>query len=174
MVYLKRILALVFLWFLCVPVIYDASAHSMFNSETEKIGGYKMQIATLPEIPNQDEKFQLLFRALDSDDKELEKFRMGVRIYYNDQLVDNIPPQVHTNGHWETDYIFHESGNHIVRVDLYDIQDNGEPLTYTFNVSTLNPFGYAFGYIISSGGIACFGIIIWIIISNKRKMKTRP
>jgi len=169
---LHRIFALAFLWFLCVPVIYDASAHSMFNSETEKIGGYKMQIATLPEIPNQDEKFQLLFRALDNDDKELEKFRMGVRIYYNDLLVDYIPPQVHTNGHWETDYVVLEamdeyesqvdqSNTNNKHILLYLTQDLGfsiDPHTHTYNMADVTKLISDQGAISSTviGGVKAF------------------
>ncbi len=170
---LSRLFLVIFFGFLVTPVLYDASAHSMFNSATQKIGNYKVQVATIPEIPTTGEKTQILFRVLDDADNEVEKFRMGVRIFYNDALVDTIPPQYHEGGHWDTNYVFRESGNHIFRADLYDVAENGGIISYTFNISTLNPFGYIFIYVISAGGIACLAIIVWILISRK-KMKTKP
>ncbi|MGI0082374.1 MAG: hypothetical protein ACREAF_06840 [Nitrosopumilaceae archaeon] len=146
----------------------------MFNSATQKIGNYKVQVATIPEIPATGEKTQILFRVLDDADNEVEKFRMGVRIFYKDVLVDTIPPQYHEGGHWDTNYVFRESGNHIFRADLYDVAENSGIISYTFNISTLNPFGYIFIYVISAGGIACLAIIVWILISRKKRMKTRP
>ena len=164
---LDRLLIIVFFGLL-TTTIYDAGAHQLFNSADERIGNYRIQIATLPEIPTVNEKSQILFRVLDSDDKEVDKFRMGIRIYYDDLLVDTLPPQYHENGHWETDYVFHEPGNHIFRVDLYDVRENGNVLTYTFNISTLNPFGFIFYYTVISGGIAGIGIMIWAILSKKK------
>lgn len=161
-------LVLIIFTFLILP-IYNASAHSLFNSSEEKIGNYRVQIATLPEIPTVGEKSQILFRVLDDDEKEVDRFRMGVRIYFNDELVDTIPVQYHEKGHWETDYVFDSPGNHIFRVDLYDVRENGDIITYTFNVSTLNPFGYIFYYVIIAGGFGGFGIIIWSILSRKKK-----
>src|SRR5574341_1290842 len=136
--------------------IHEASAHSLFNSSEEKIGNYRIQIATVPEIPTVGEKSQILFRVLDNDENEVDGFRMGARIYFNDELVDTISPQYHDKGHWETDYVFSRPGNHIFRVDLYDVKESGGIITYTFNVSTLNPFGYIFYYVIIAGGFGGF------------------
>ena len=164
----SQVFLIIFFGFLIMSPIYDASAHSLFNSADEKIGTHRIQIATLPEIPTVNEQSQILFRVLDDDEKEVEKFRMGARIYYNDVLVDTFPTQYHENGHWETDYVFTHPGIHIFRVDLYDIADNGGVLTYTFNVSTLNPFGYIFYYVVIAGGIASSVLIIWSILSRKK------
>ena len=174
MMSLGRLFLVVFFGFSLTPAIYDASAHSQLNSATDWIGNYKVQIATLPEIPTTGEKNQILFRVLDNNDNEVEKFRMGFRIYYNDMLVDTMPPEFHEGGHWETDYVFHESGNHVFRVDLYDVGENGGIITYTFNVSTLTSFGNYFLYVISAGGIACMVLVIWILLSRKRRMTAKP
>ena len=167
MINLSQVFVIIFLGFLVISPMYYSSAHSLFNSADEKIGRYRVQIATLPEIPTINEQSQILFRVLDEDEKEVGKFRMGTRIYYNDVLVDTFPVQYHENGHWETDYVFTHPGIHIFRVDLYDIADNGV-LTYTFNVSTLNPFGYIFYYVVIAGGIAGIGLIIWSLLSRKK------
>lgn len=172
MVNASYLFLMIFVGLMIFP-IYDASAHSLFNSSEEKIGNYRVQIATLPEIPTVGEKSQILFRVLDNDEKEVDRFRMGVRIYFNDELADTIPPQYHENGHWEIDYVFDRPGNHIFRVDLYDVRENGGIITYTFNVSTLNPFGYIFYYVIIAGGFGGFGIIIWSVLTRK-KNRTRP
>ncbi|MGQ0795574.1 MAG: hypothetical protein ACT4N5_05240 [Nitrosopumilaceae archaeon] len=168
-----QIFVMILLSIVIISPIYYTSAHSLFNSSEEKIGSHRVQIATLPEIPTVNEKSQILFRVLDDNELEVDKFRMGARIYYNDVLVDTFPAQYHDDGHWETDYTFTQPGIHIFRVDLYDIAENGGVITYTFNISTLNPFGYIFYYIIIAGGFGGSGLVIWSILSRK-KIKTKP
>jgi hypothetical protein len=179
------LLLILFLSALAIPIIHNASAHSQLNSNSEAIGNYEVQIATVPEIPAANDPFKLEFRVLNYDsstnylnsfntqNSEVDHFRMGIRVFYNDQLIDTIPPQSYNGGHWETTYTFHESGNHIVEVDLYDVGKNGETYTYKFNVSALNVFGPIFVYIISAGGLGCFAILVWILIS-KKKIKAKP
>lgn len=162
------------------PMIHYASAHSPLNSGDESIGNYEVQVATDPEIPAANQPFKLSFRVLnyqsasnilDSFDtrlSEVNHFRMGVRIYYNDKLVSTIPVQEFRGGQWSTNYVFHESGNHVMFVDLYDVGPGGQPLTFIFNISVLDIFGPVFVYIISAGGLACFVLLGWIIITKKR------
>ena len=165
---------------LLFPAINYASAHENLNSGDETLGNYEVQIATDPEIPSANQPFKLTFRVLNHQSSsnilnslntqlsEVNHFRMGVRIYYNDNLVGTVPVQSFDGGEWSTSYVFHESGNHIVNVDLYDVGPNGKTLTYTFNVSVLNIFGPMFQYIISAGGIGCFVILSWILVTRKK------
>jgi hypothetical protein len=178
-------LLLLFLGVLVIPAIQSASAHSAFNSNDETIGNYEVQVATIPEIPAANEPFKLEFRVLNyaqstnylnsfnTQNSEVDHFRMGVRIFYNDKLIDTILPQSHDGGQWDTTYTFHEPGNHVFEVDLYDVGKNGETYTYDFNVSAVNVFGPIFVYIISAGGLGAFVLIIWAVIT-KRRMKAKP
>ena len=53
--------------------------------------------------------------------------------------------------------------------DLYDISENW--CTYTFNVSTLNPFGYiCYYYVGIARGFVGSGLIIWNLPSKKSKL----
>ena len=179
------LLLLLFLCVLVIPAIQSASAHSEFNSDSETIGNYEVQVATIPEIPSANEPFKLEFRVLNyvqstsylnsfnTQNSEVDHFRMGVRVFYNDKLIDTIPPQSHDGGQWVLPYTFHESGNHVVEVDLYDAGPNGEMLTYQFNVSAVNLFGPLFVYIISAGGLGAFVLIIWALIT-RRRMRAKP
>ena len=157
---------LVFLIFFSTS-IYTADAHSLFNSAESTIGDYRAQIATLPEIPSTGAKSQILLRVTDRNLNEVDRFTIGIRIFFNDGEVDTIPPQTHDGGHWQTDYVFQRSGNHIFRVDLYDVAKDGGIITYTFNVSTQNPFGYIFIYSIAAGSMG-FAIILGYIYLPKR------
>ena len=87
-------------------LISDADAHPLFNSGEEWIGDYRIQIATLPEIPAVDEKIQVLLRVVDVDFQELENFTLGIRIFYHGEQVGAIMPTIYQNGHVEIDYIF--------------------------------------------------------------------
>ena len=166
------------------PTANFASAHNNLNSDDQTIGNYELQVATDPEIPEANHPFKLSFRVLNHQSasnilnslntqvSEVDHFRMGVRIYYNDQLVGTIPVQSFSKGEWSTYYTFHETGNHIVSVDLYDVGPNGGILTYTFNITVLNVFGNIFPYIISSGGIAFLVLTGWVLVT-RRKVKPK-
>jgi hypothetical protein len=171
------IMAIVLLLF---PTTNWASAHNNLNSDDQTIGNYELQVATDPEIPEANHPFKLSFRVLNHQSasnilnslntqiSEVDHFRMGVRIYYNDQLVGTIPVQSFSKGEWSTYYTFHETGNHIVSVDLYDVGPNGKTLTYTFNITALSVFGNIFPYIISSGGIGFVVIVVWALMTRKK------
>jgi len=155
-------------------IIYEAAAHSLFNSAESTIGDYRVQIATLPEIPSTGEKSQILLRVTDRDLNEVDRFTSGIRIFFNGEEVDMIPPQTHDSGHWQTDYVFQRSGNHIFRVDLYDVAKDGGVITYTFNVSTQNPFGYIFIYSIAAGSIGFAIILGYIYLPKRLRSRTKP
>ena len=166
-----QMLKLIFLFFAIMPVINlipEAEAHALFNSGEEWIGDYRVQIATLPEIPAVDEEIQVLFQVVDGDFQELDQFTMGIRIFYDGEQIDAIMPQMYQNGHMEMDYIFEMSGNHIFRVDLYNISQDGRVLTYTFNIGAQNTFGFIFIGAITMGGIMTAIIFIYVYVSKRR------
>ena len=166
-----QIMKLFFLFFLIIPTINlfsDADAHPLFNSGEEWIGDHRVQISTLPEIPAVDEEIQVLLRVVDADFQELDQFTLGIRIFYGGEQIDAIMPKTYQNGHVEMDYIFENSGNHVFRVDLYDVSKDGQPLTYTFNLSAQNPFGFIFIGAITTGGIITAIIFMYVYLSKRR------
>ena len=148
-------------------IFSQASAHSLFNSAEQFLGGYRVQIATLPEFPNVGETSQLLLRVTDADFNEVDRFTIGIRIFFNDEQVDNLPPKSIEDSHWITDYVFERPGNHIFRVDLYDMPGTSGVLTYTFNMSTQSPFGYIFFISISTGAIIFIVVIAYIYLPKR-------
>ncbi|MFZ0184528.1 MAG: hypothetical protein WBV92_01775 [Nitrosotalea sp.] len=175
-----RFTALVVIALLLFPTTNFASAHNNLNSEDETIGNYELQVATDPEIPEANHPFKLSFRVLNHQSasnifnslntqlSEVDHFRMGLRIYYNDELVGTIPVQNINKGEWSTYYTLHETGNHVVDFDLYDVGPDGKTLTYVFNITILSVFGNIFPYIISSGGIAFLVIVVWALMTRKK------
>ena len=170
-----QMLKLIFLFFAIMPVINlipETEAHPLFNSGEEWIGDYRVQIATLPEIPAVDEEIQVLFQVVDADFQELDQFTMGIRVFYNGEQIDAIMPKMYQNGHMEMDYIFEMSGNHIFRVDLYNISQDGRVLTYTFNIGAQNTFGFIFISAVSMGGIMTAIIFIYVYFSRRKAKST--
>jgi len=166
-----QIMKFIFLFFVIMPMINlipGVEAHPLFNSGEEWIGDYRIQIATLPEIPAVDEEIQVLFQVVDADFQELDQFTMGIRVFYDGEQIDAVMPKMYQNGHMEMDYIFEMSGNHVFRVDLYDIADDGRPLTYTFNISSQNTFGFVFISAVTMGGIMTAIIFIYVYWSKRR------
>jgi len=166
----KRSVFLIFILLLSSVSVFDyAYAHSMFNSAEKFESGYRVQVATLPEFPQIGEPSQFLIRVTDGDFEEVDRFRMGIKIYYNGELVDTIPSKSIEGSHWNIDYVWKYSGNHIVKVDLYDMGENQGVVTYTFNMGTQNPFGYIFFVAITVGAMGL--VIVAGIIYLPKKFK---
>jgi len=92
----KRSVFLIFVLLSSSSIFVDADAHSMFNSGEKFEAGYRVQVATLPEFLEIGEPSQFLVRVTNGFDyEEVEKFTMGIRIYFNEQQVDTIPPKSH-------------------------------------------------------------------------------
>ena len=167
----KRSVFLIFILLLSSVSIFDyAYAHSMFNSSEKYEAGYRVQVATLPEFPQIGEPSQFLVKVTEGFDyEEVDRFRMGIRIYYNEELVDTIPPKSIEGSHWDIDYVWKNSGNHIVKVDLYDMGGKSGVITYTLNMGTQNPFGYIFFIAISVGAMGLAVVAGYIYFTKKFK-----
>ncbi len=170
----KRSVFLIFiLLFSSSTLFVDAFAHSMFNSGEKFEAGYRVQVATSPEFPEIGEPSQFLVRVTEGFDyEEVDRFTMGIRIYYNEELVDTIPPKSIQGSHWDIDYVWKNSGNHIVEVDLYDMGGKQGVLTYTFNMGTQNPFGYIFFLAITVGAMGLV-IVVGIVYLPKKFKKSK-
>jgi hypothetical protein len=147
-----------------------AYAHSMFNSAEQTYGGYRVQVATAPEFPQIDEPSQFLIKVTKGIEYEdVDSFTMGIRVFYNDQQIDAIPPTVIESSHWDFDYVWKNIGNHIVRIDLYDMEGSDGVLTYTFNMGTQSPFGFLFIGAITTGAFVFLGVMVYIYLPKIRK-----
>jgi len=160
------IFVLIFSFYSGLDSVY---AHSMFNSAEQFYGGYRVQVATTPEFPQIDEPSQFLLRVTDEDYVEVNRFTMGIRVFYNDQQVDTIIPTSVESGHWDFDYVWRNTGNHIVKIDLYDMPGTDGVLTYTFNMGTQSPFGIVFIGAITTGAFVFLGVMLYIYVPRISK-----
>ena len=157
-------------FFLIFVIIFSSYAgfdlaygHSMFNSAEESYGGFRVQVATAPEFPQIDEPSQFLIKVTKGFDYEdVDDFTMGIRVFYNDQQVDAIPPTSIQGSHWDFDYVWRNTGNHIVKVDLYNAEGAEGVLTYSFNMGTQSPFGVIFIGAITAGALVFVGVMLYI------------
>ncbi len=167
--------------FLILALIFSAHSgtsaaygHSMFNSAEESYGGFRVQVATAPEFPQIGEPSQFLIKVTEGADyEEVDSFTMGIRIYHHDQQIDAIPPTEIKGAHWDFDYTWKNIGNHIVKIDLYDMSDSQGILTYTFNMGTQSPFGFVFIGAITTGAFVFVGIMLYIYLPEIRRMLSR-
>lgn len=153
-------------------LIQDSFSHSLFNSAGQRIGKFYVQIATDPEIPTTGDVSKILLRISTDENVEVTDIPITITITKNGLEVDKLPQIVVTNGHYEFDYKFPEPGNYVFYIDLVDLYFSGKTITYNFNLSTLNPFGYIFYSLISFAVATPLVIIAIIFIANKRR-KTR-
>ncbi|MDH3361914.1 MAG: hypothetical protein OEW86_01675 [Nitrosopumilus sp.] len=148
----------------------DANAHSMFNSAESFEAGYRVQVATAPEFPQIEEPSQFLVKVTKGFEyKDVDRFTMGMRIFFNGQQVDTIPPTSIEGSHWDFDYVWRTQGNHIVKIDLYDMEGRDGIITYTFNMGTQSPFGIIFFSSIIVGALVLMGIMIYIYLPTMFK-----
>ncbi len=165
----RSVFLILILIFSSAPIFDEAYAHSMFNSSEKFEAGYRVQVATAPEFPQINEPSQFLVRVTDGDFKEVERFTMGIRVYFNDQQVDSIPPKSIEGSHWDFDYVWRQQGNHIVKIDLYDVEGKDGIITYTFNMGTQSPFGIIFFSAIIVGALVFAGMMIYIYLPKMLK-----
>jgi hypothetical protein len=150
--------------------IKDIYGHQLFNSSGQKIGKYYVQVATDPEIPTTGQNTMIMMRISSTDGTELSRVPISIEITKNGQDIDKIPNFDVMNGHHEFGYKFMEPGNYVFYVYLQDIyHSGGNTITYTFNISTLNPFGYIFYSLISFAVAAPFVVMAIIFITNRRR-----
>jgi hypothetical protein len=163
-------LPIYFSFFICLGV-YEV-IHSPFSTDSTRIGNYEIKIETTPPVPDVGKNTSIHFLVLDENGKPIDNFRMGIQIYHNDDLENSFPPADHSLGRYDLNYVFRESGNHVIRVDLWDLK-NGEVLSHAFNVGVLNFYMNMFTYLVIAGLTGAVGIIIAIIIFQKKISKTR-
>lgn len=168
---LRSSIVIILLVLTTIPIFSEAGAHSSFNSAESTLGGYRVQVATLPEFPQIGETSQLLFRVTDLNLEEVDGFTLGARIFYNGQQVDTIPPESYKEGHITMDFVWQNSGNHVIRVDLYDMEGTSGVQTYTFNMGTQSPFGYIFIIAITIGALFLGIVVAYIYFPEKLKSK---
>ena len=162
----NRSVFLIFVFIFSIISGFDTVyAHSMFNSAEQTLGDYRVQVATTPEFPQLDESSQFLIKVTQGFEyKEVDNFTMGIRVYYNEQQVDTIPPTLVNGAHWDLDYVWRNIGNHVVKVDLYDMEGSDDVLTYTFNMGTQSPFGIIFISAITTGAFVLLGVMLYIFL----------
>jgi hypothetical protein len=146
-------------------------AHPPFSTDSARIGNYEIKVETTPAVPEVGTDTKIHFEVLDENARPVDNFRIGIQIYYNDDLVKSFPPANHDLGNFDLSYTFRESGNHVIRADLFDLR-NGGVLSYTFNVGVLNFYMSLFTYLIIAGLAGAAGILI-AIFAFQRKLWTR-
>lgn len=152
------------------------------NSQSQVIGNYEVVVTTDPVSPAINKITHIQFKVYNynqgsSYDKlnyaeiAVNHFTMGVRIYHNDELVHEISPQYHDGSSWSTDYVFTESGNHVLKIDLYGFDKDNKVVTYLFNIPVTTEFGPIFQYLLVAAAAAFAIILIWIKITMKKNTR---
>ena len=157
---------------LTLVVIVPAEGHQMFNSEEEKIGGYKISVATDPEIPGPGNPSRLLVAITDYDSRDIIDVKAWIKILKDDILIHEVVPKIYSAGHIDIGYTFPESGLYIVEVGV--ITPEGKEIMSKFNIGIIQTFGYIFFAMILVGAFTPPTIVGAILINRRRKAKQAP
>ncbi len=164
----KHLLLMVYFSFFVGLVTYEI-LNPPFSSDAAKVGNYEVQVATTPSVPDIGKDTKIHFLVLDDNGNPVDNVRMGVKVYYGDELTKEIPPDNYP-GSWDADYVFQEPGNHVFKVNLFDPK-TGSVDSYDFNITTLSLYTSIFIVLVIAGVGGAAGIIIAILFFTKR---TRP
>jgi hypothetical protein len=161
----KYLLLVIFLGFFAGLVAYEIT-YPPFSTDAEKIGNYEVQVSTIPSAPNVGKDTEIHFLVLDQNGRQVNKIRMGLKIYHNGVLMKEFSQGDHP-GAWDIDYVFQEPGNYVFRVGMFDMNTgNIEP--YMFNITALDPYLSIFPVLLIAGAGCAAGIIVAILIFTKR------
>lgn len=159
-------LCYIFALLIIMALIPTVEAHQLFNSEEQKIGGYKIKITTDPEIPGPGNPSRILLAITDYDSNDLIDVMVGLKLFKNDVLIHQVTPRVYNTGHIEVPFTFPESGIYIAEVEIPD--GSGNVISSKFNLSIIQTFGYIFYSMIIIG--ACFPpTLLGVIFFMKRR-----
>ena len=164
----KYLLLVIYFSFFAGLVTYEIM-HPSFSTDAAKVGNYEVQVSTTPSVPNVGGDTKIHFVVLDQNGNQVDKIRMGLEIYYNDNLMKEFPPNDYP-GAFDIDYTFQEPGNHVFRTEIFD-PDTGNIELYEFNITTLSLYASIFVVLVIAGVGGAGGIVIAILIFAKR---TRP
>ncbi|NHI03071.1 hypothetical protein DYY67_0192 [Candidatus Nitrosotalea sp. TS] len=164
----KYLLLVVYFSFFAGLVTYEIM-HPSFSTDAAKVGNYEVQVSTTPSVPNVGGDTKIHFLVLDQNGNQVDKIRMGLKVYYNDNLMKEFPPDDYP-GSSDIDYTFQEPGNHVFRAEILD-PSTGNVGVYEFNITTLSLYASIFVVLVIVGVGGAGGIVIAIMIFAKR---TRP
>lgn len=159
----------IFTLLILTALIPEIEAHQLFNSEEEKIGGYKIAVATDPEIPGPGNPSRLMVAVTDYDGNDMIDVRAGIKIFKDEILIHETVPSIYSTGHIDLRYTFPESGLYIVEVGV--ITPEGKEISSKFNIGIIQTFGYIFFAMILVGAFMPPIIIGAILITRRRKAK---
>ena len=164
----KYMLLMVYFTFFVALITYEI-LNPPFSSDAAKVGNYEVQVSTTPSVPDVGKDTKIHFLVTDEDGNQISNVRMGVKIYYGDDLTKEFPPANYP-GSWDADYVFQEPGNHVVKVNLFD-PNTANADSYDFNITTLSLYTSIFVVLVIAGVGGAAGIVIAILFFTKR---TRP
>jgi len=168
--YMYRLCSILVL--LMLVALVPAEGHQMFNSEEEKIGGYRIAVATDPEIPGPGNPSHLLVAITDYDSNDIIDVKAWIKILKDDILIHEVVPKIYSTGHIDIGYTFPESGLYIVEVGI--ITPQGKEIMSKFNIGIIQTFGYIFFAMILVGAFMPPTIVGAILIMRRRKSKQAP
>ncbi len=164
----KYLLLLVYFGFFVGLVSYEIT-NPPFSRDAAKVGNYEVQVSTTPSVPDVGKDTEIHFLVLDQNGKQVDKVRIGLQIYHDDDLMKEFPPADYP-GAWDVDYVFQEPGNHVFKVALFDSSTDSID-SYAFNITTLGLDAAMFIVLVIAGVGGAAGIVIAILLFAK---KTRP
>ncbi len=145
--------------------VYEVNAHPLFNSETKRIAGYKIQIATNPEIPSENENTKIMVAVTGNNDEDIGEVILSLRLMQGENTVLLFGPKLIKGGHLTLDYTFKKPGEYIAIVNIHESQDT---ISVKFNISVTRLVSMIFITLVIIGMLTPVGLLLVLrLLKNK-------
>lgn len=159
----------IYFGFFVVLGVYEI-VNPPFSTDSIKIGDDEIKLSTTPPIPEVGKETKIHLRILDQNGNIVDSFRMSLQIFHNDELLRSFPTTTYSAGSWDIGYVFQESGNHVIRIDLYNLKTGGIT-SNAFNLGVLSFYNTMFSYLTIAGVTGAVGILGAIFIFQRSYKK---
>lgn len=90
-----------------------------YNGGSQLSNGYMIQLATEPEYIRPGQEANLLISIQDTNGNDLHAVKAAIKIFKDEQLVNEFPLYIHMTGDFKESYTFSDAGIYQVEIDTY-------------------------------------------------------
>ncbi len=90
-----------------------------YNGGSQLMNGYMTELATEPEYIRPGEKADLLISIQDTNGNDLHAVKSEIKIFKDEQLVNEFPLTIHLTGDFKESYTFPDAGIYQLEINTY-------------------------------------------------------
>ncbi len=117
-------------------------ADSLKSAIKQRIGNYEVEMVTDPKNPVVGEKSRILLRFGSVNGDDLIDVPIAIRIVKDNVALEKTHQILVPYGHYNSDFVFPESGRYIVYVDVNDVAYSRQTLNFIYFIDIAESWNY--------------------------------